>query len=43
MKLINYYHNINAEASDDYLMYYFDDFELDDKNDTLTRKNIKDK
>lgn len=43
IKLINYYHRINPDASDDYLMYYFEDFELDDNNDNLTRKITKDK
>ena len=42
LKLINYYHRINPDASDDYLMYYFEDFELDENNDSLTRKITKD-
>ena len=42
MKLINYYHRINPDASDDYLMYYFEDFKLNDEDGNLSLKKTKD-
>lgn len=42
MKLINYYHRINPDASDDYLMYYFEDFKLDNEDGNLSLKKTKD-
>ena len=39
MNLINYYKNINLDASEDYMNYYLQDFEI--KDDSITRKITK--